>query len=71
MNAENAPLILRLPDVQATLGLSRSTIYMLLRDDPTFPKPVRLTQRNMGWIRSAIEDWVHERPTVEGQPIAK
>ena len=40
--------ILRLPTVKATTGLSRSTIYQRIADG-SFPKPVSLGARAVGW----------------------
>lgn len=40
--------ILRLPDVKASTGLSRSTIYLRITQG-VFPKPVSLGARAVGW----------------------
>jgi prophage regulatory protein len=53
-------MILRLPDVKRTTGLSRSTIYFRIAQG-TFPKPVSLGGRAVGWLRSEIEGWVKAR----------
>jgi prophage regulatory protein len=47
---ERAPatVILRLPDVKTVVGLSRSTIYLRVADG-SFPKPVNLGGRAVGW----------------------
>lgn len=49
--------ILRLPTVKARTGLSRSTIYLKISQG-TFPKPVSLGARAVGWLESQIDDWV-------------
>jgi prophage regulatory protein len=49
--------ILRLPDVKARTGLSRSTIYSRISDG-TFVRPVRIGQRSVGWLESEIEAWI-------------
>ena len=49
--------ILRLPAVKARTGLSRSTIYLRIAQG-TFPKPVSLGGRAVGWPESEIDDWV-------------
>jgi prophage regulatory protein len=49
--------ILRLPAVKARTGLSRSTIYLRIAAG-TFPKPVHLGARAVGWIESEIETWL-------------
>jgi len=40
--------ILRLPDIKASTGLSRSTIYLRITQG-AFPKPVSLGGRAVGW----------------------
>ena len=52
--------ILRLPDVKATTGLSRSTIYLRVAEG-SFPKPVGLGGRAVGWIEAEIQDWLQRR----------
>jgi prophage regulatory protein len=55
--------ILRLPDVIARVGLSRSSIYLALsRND--FPSQVRLGLRSVGWLESDIDEWVRRRAVV-------
>jgi prophage regulatory protein len=45
--------ILRLPDVKASTGLSRSTIYLRITQG-VFPKPVSLGGRAVGWPASEV-----------------
>ena len=49
------PAILRIGMVQRGTGLSRSSIYRLMADDPSFPIPLRLGPRTMGWFAAAVE----------------
>ncbi len=57
----NPPIrILRLPEVLARTGLSRSTVYMRL-ELGRFPKPISLGGRAVGWIESEIDAWIRER----------
>ena len=49
--------ILRLPAVKATTGLSRSTIYLRIAEG-TFPKPVSLGARAVGWIEAEVQQWL-------------
>lgn len=53
--------ILRRPDVEARVGLSRATIYAKMADG-TFPKPIRLSQRAVGWRTDDIDEWLAARP---------
>lgn len=55
-----ATAILRLPLVQARTGLSKSTIYLRVSEG-SFPKPVSLGGRSIGWVDSEIEQWVAQR----------
>lgn len=55
-----ATAILRLPTVKARTGLSRSTIYLRVAEG-TFPKPVSLGGRAVGWIESEIQQWLELR----------
>ena len=57
----NPPIrFLRLPEVMARTGLSRSTIYVRLAEG-RFPRPVALGGRAVGWIEAEVDEWVRER----------
>ncbi len=49
--------ILRLPQVKRQTGLSRSSIYERMGKG-SFPKPISLGTRAVGWLESEIEDWL-------------
>jgi prophage regulatory protein len=49
--------ILRLPDVKARTGLSRSTIYLRVAAG-SFPRPVQLGARAVGWVEADVEGWI-------------
>lgn len=49
--------ILRLPEVKARTGLSRSTVYQRVAER-TFPPPVNLGKRAVGWLASEIDGWL-------------
>jgi prophage regulatory protein len=55
-------VILRLPAVKARTGLSRSTIYQHVADG-SFPRPVSLGARAVGWVESDIEGWISRKIT--------
>lgn len=55
-----ANAILRLPDVKSRTGLSRSTIYLRVKNG-TFPAPVSLGSRAVGWVDTEIQQWLDER----------
>jgi predicted DNA-binding transcriptional regulator AlpA len=56
------PLLDDVQAVGAMTGFSTATIYRLLRDDPTFPRPRQLGRRMTRWVRSEVVDWVASRP---------
>ena len=49
--------ILRLPDVIAYTGISRSSIYLYM-ERGSFPRQVKISERSVGWVYSEIQDWV-------------
>lgn len=63
---QSALTILRRKQVEARTGLSRSSIYARLRQnpkrpgdyDPTFPKPVSVGAKAVGWIEAEIDAWL-------------
>lgn len=52
--------ILRLPQLRAQINLSKSSIYKMVADG-TFPAPVKLGKRAVGWLAAEIENWVTTR----------
>lgn len=52
--------ILRRKQVEARTGLSRSTIYLRVSEG-TFPKPVNLGARAVGWLEAEIDGWLASR----------
>ena len=52
--------VLRIPRVEARTGLARSTIYVRVANG-TFPQPVRLVGRAVGWIESEVDQWIREQ----------
>jgi len=53
-------IFLRLPEVKAVTGLSKSSLYALIRER-TFPRPVRLGARSVAWVKSEVRQWAVER----------
>ncbi len=52
--------ILRLKAVQDCTGLSRSTIYAMLKTG-NFPQSVKLGLRSVGWYETEISNWINSR----------
>ena len=59
-NKQGPARFLRLPEVLARTGLSRSTVYVRL-DQGRFPRPVSLGVRSVGWIEDEVDGWIRER----------
>ena len=60
--------ILRLPAVKQRTGLSRSTIYLRVAEG-TFPRPVSLGGRSVGWLENEVQEWLQRRiDESRGQP---
>ncbi len=53
--------VVRLKQLTSMLGLSRSTIYVLVSKG-RFPVPVRLGTKAVGWRINEIEEWISSRP---------
>ena len=51
---------LRLPEVKAVTGLSKTTLYTLIREK-SFPAPVQVGPRAVGWVRSEVKQWAANR----------
>lgn len=64
-----ATSILRLPAVKARTGLSRSTIYLRIAES-TFPKPVSLGGRAIGWVESEIQQWLERQIEASRKSVA-
>jgi len=52
--------IVRFPAVKARVNLSRSRIYDGVKRG-TFPRPISLGARAVGWIESEIDEWLESR----------
>lgn len=52
--------IWRLKKVVEQTGLGRSSIYKLIKEG-SFPKPVPLGIRAVGWVATEINAWIEDR----------
>ena len=52
--------ILRRPEVEQCTGLSRSSIYNGIAAN-TFPRPIPLGEKAVGWLESEITAWQKAR----------
>jgi prophage regulatory protein len=56
MAVSNEITFLRLPQVKATTGLSKTTIYEKIKDN-AFPCPVQISKRAVAWVESEVRQW--------------
>jgi prophage regulatory protein len=47
-------------EVLEMIGVSRSTLWRMVQAGE-FPPPVRITQRNSGYVLEAVEEWMRAR----------
>jgi prophage regulatory protein len=52
--------IFSMADLESRLGLSRATITRMV-DAGTFPKPLKLGARRIGWRDTTIDEWLSSR----------
>lgn len=52
--------LIRLNDVRAKTGLSRSAIYQAMKDNK-FPQAVNIGSRSVGWVEYEIDSWIRNR----------
>ena len=53
-------IINRLPVVKARTGLSRSSIYLRMKQGQ-FPRSISLGNRAIGWLESDVNKWLEDR----------
>lgn len=59
-SANQSHRILRLPEVIGRVGLRRASIYLHISKG-SFPKPISLGARAVGWLESDIDGWIAAR----------
>ena len=55
--------VLRLPDTVKKIGLSKGSIYRLMKKNQ-FPKPIALGERARGWLESDLDLWLGQKKAV-------
>jgi excisionase family DNA binding protein len=48
-------------DVAKYLRISRTTLYRILKEDPSFPNRTRVSRRLVLFRKSEIDDWIKTR----------
>lgn len=71
-----ATTLIRMPEVEAIVGLARPTIYKLMRQPESgFPLPVKLSDSTargapVAWVLGEIQTWVLARIAARGRAAA-
>lgn len=64
---------MRIKQVAETTGLSKSSVYDLIKNGD-FPRPVKISEHRSGWVKAEVDAWsrklVEERDAV-AKPKAK
>lgn len=61
-------ILLRCRDVVNLVGLSRSTLYVLVKDG-TFPSPIQVGPRAVRWLASEVNAWIDSRILITRPPV--
>ena len=71
-----ATTLIRMPEVEAIVGLARPTIYKLMKQaDSGFPQPVKLSNSTargapVAWVLAEVQEWVKSRIAARGSAAA-
>lgn len=52
--------IIRRKSVEDRTGLSRSTLYLYISKGK-FPAPIAIGDRAVGWVESAVDNWINQQ----------
>ncbi len=70
---EPTHVIIRMGALEGLVGMARPTIYKRIKDDPTFPRPVPLSNSTargapVGFVLAEVQQWIQSRIEMrEGQ----
>lgn len=70
-----AVTLIRMPELLALTGLQRATVYKRLKDDPTFPRPVPLSNSTargapVAFVLAEVTSWINSRIAARGKVAA-
>lgn len=71
-----ATTLIRMPRLEDTTGLKRSTLYKLMHcPESGFPRPVKLSNSNargapVAWVLSEVQQWIKNRIDARDQVAA-
>jgi len=63
---DSSARIVRMSELLSLTGLGRATVYQRLKSDPTFPKPVKLSDSDargapVGFVLGEVQGWIKGR----------
>lgn len=67
---------MRIRQVAATTGLSKSSVYDLIKNSD-FPRPVKISEHRSGWVKAEVIAWSKKRieerdaPAQTGRRVAR
>jgi prophage regulatory protein len=59
-------LILKKPSVLNMVGMSAPTLWRRVKDK-SFPQPISLGGRSVGWLQSEVNEWIKTRVDLRNQ----
>ena len=59
--AAPAPGFLRIKQAMQHLSIGRAKLYDLINNDPTFPEPIRLSSKCVGWMPRQLDAWLESK----------
>ena len=63
------PKILRLLAVLDRVGLGKTALYAAIKRGD-FPRPIKLSERAVGWRRVEVDEWISTRPLATDEAAA-
>ncbi len=63
MKGEKIDKMVSMAEVIERLGLSRSTIFLMVKSG-TFPAPIKLGVRRIAWRVTTIDKWIKDREAI-------
>ncbi len=58
---KQAPKLIRPKIAAERLSLSKATIYRLIQEDPSFPRPVKIGMRSIAFIEEEVDAYAWAR----------
>lgn len=65
-DGETLPTMLRVAEVAREVGVSKDTLYRMLRAGG-FPRPVKVAANSVRWRRDEVLRWLNELPPANAE----